>query len=228
MIARQSRKIPGYRPVQDVRNIQIVKEQKSSKEKLSFRLKTCRATALSVIRFFADRGAVSRRIACYASGGATKSCGKWWSQAGSNRRPPACKAGALPAELWPRDLSFFRLAALVVRSLGHVPDVHSRRSLTTALPAEKSPASLFFQVPSQASRKSPIHRSYQPRFCAIFRESRRRFATHSLLCERSSNAESRKMVGLGRFELPTSPLSGVRSNQLSYRPTGCCCSSDNL
>jgi hypothetical protein len=27
-----------------------------------------------------------------------------------------------------------------------------------------------------------------------------------------------KMVGLGRVELPTSPLSGVRSNQLSYRP----------
>ena len=27
------------------------------------------------------------------------------------------------------------------------------------------------------------------------------------------------MVGLGRFELPTSRLSGGRSNQLSYRPT---------
>ena len=27
-----------------------------------------------------------------------------------------------------------------------------------------------------------------------------------------------KLVGLGRVELPTSPLSGVRSNQLSYRP----------
>ena len=26
------------------------------------------------------------------------------------------------------------------------------------------------------------------------------------------------MVGRGRFELPTSPLSGARSNQLSYRP----------
>ena len=26
------------------------------------------------------------------------------------------------------------------------------------------------------------------------------------------------MVGLGRFELPTSRLSGVRSNRLSYRP----------
>ena len=28
------------------------------------------------------------------------------------------------------------------------------------------------------------------------------------------------MVGLGGFEPPTSPLSGVRSNQLSYRPAG--------
>lgn len=25
----------------------------------------------------------------------------WWSQSESNRRPPACKAGALPIELWP-------------------------------------------------------------------------------------------------------------------------------
>ncbi len=55
----------------------------------------------------------------------------WWSQGGSNSRPPACKAGALPAELWPLNIA---------------------------------------------------------------------------------------MVGLGGFEPPTSPLSGVRSNQLSYRP----------
>jgi hypothetical protein len=27
------------------------------------------------------------------------------------------------------------------------------------------------------------------------------------------------MVGLGRIELPTSPLSGVRSSHLSYRPS---------
>ena len=54
----------------------------------------------------------------------------WWSQAGSNRRPPACKADALPTELWP---------------LSH-------------------------------------------------------------------------LVGLGGLEPPTSPLSGVRSNHLSYRP----------
>src|SRR3954453_22806877 len=25
----------------------------------------------------------------------------WWSQSGSNRRPQACKASALPTELWP-------------------------------------------------------------------------------------------------------------------------------
>ena len=56
----------------------------------------------------------------------------WWSQTGSNRRPPACKAGALPIELWPR-------------------------------------------TPS-------------------------------------------KMVGLDRLERSTSPLSGVHSNHLSYRP----------
>ena len=28
----------------------------------------------------------------------------WWRMTGSNRRPPACKAGALPAELIPQDL----------------------------------------------------------------------------------------------------------------------------
>src|SRR5205085_12072263 len=28
--------------------------------------------------------------------------GVWWSQPGSNRRPQACKASALPTELWPR------------------------------------------------------------------------------------------------------------------------------
>ena len=58
---------------------------------------------------------------------------EWWSLSGSNRRPPACKAGALPAELRPQGI------------LGI-------------------------------------------------------------------------MVGLGGLEPPASPLSGVRSNHLSYRP----------
>ena len=29
---------------------------------------------------------------------------RWWSQTGSNRRPHACKARALPTELWPREI----------------------------------------------------------------------------------------------------------------------------
>ena len=37
----------------------------------------------------------------------------------------------------------------------------------------------------------------------------------ALLCE-----PRQRLVGLGRIELPTSPLSGVRSSQLSYRPGG--------
>ena len=63
----------------------------------------------------------------------------WWSQGGSNSRPPACKAGALPAELWPL-----------------------------------SPFLFLLFLPW--------------------------------------------LVGLGGLEPPTSPLSGVRSNHLSYRP----------
>ena len=35
----------------------------------------------------------------------------------------------------------------------------------------------------------------------------------------SDSGDACSVVGLGRFELPTSPLSGVRSNQLSYRPS---------
>src|SRR6185312_4056967 len=75
----------------------------------------------------------------------------WWSQSGSNRRPPACKAGALPAELWPR----------------------------------------FSEESAQG--------------CAVLIGSSRRDPREV-------------MVGLGGLEPPASPLSGVRSNHLSYRP----------
>src|SRR6266436_9511627 len=39
---------------------------------------------------------------------------------------------------------------------------------------------------------------------------------YSIVKDRTATAKS--LVGLGRIELPTSPLSGVRSSQLSYRP----------
>src|SRR6185436_5151890 len=42
----------------------------------------------------------------------------WWSQTESNRRPPACKAGALPTELWPLQGSGIR--SQVSGSIGSV------------------------------------------------------------------------------------------------------------
>ncbi len=87
---------------------------------------------------------LSHRTACRYVGCLSREIGcAWWSQTGSNRRPQACKASALPTELWPR-------------------------SATQLVPP------------------TPAH--------------------------------PKRMVGPGRVELPTSRLSGVRSNHLSYGP----------
>src|SRR5581483_6440665 len=43
------------------------------------------------------------------------------------------------------------------------------------------------------------------------------FAIEDWPC-RAKRREARRLVGLGRFELPTSRLSSARSNQLSYKP----------
>jgi hypothetical protein len=48
----------------------------------------------------------SRETVCFISGNSLPPLcrepgDKWWSQSGSNRRPQACKASALPTELWP-------------------------------------------------------------------------------------------------------------------------------
>ena len=91
----------------------------------------------------------------------------WWSQTGSNRRPHACKARALPAELWPRT---------------------RRRMHFTALDCALAFACATTQQP-------PFKKA----------------------C-RAEAAEQRRLVGLGRLELPTSRLSSARSNQLSYKP----------
>ena len=83
-----------------------------------------------------------RRVACV---------GNLWSWTGSNRRHPACKAGALPTELQPLNVS-----------------------LSLHLPAVVA---------------SPVF-------------------------------PNGNLVGLGGLEPPTSRLSGARSSQLSYRPSG--------
>ena len=150
---------------------------------------------------------------------------KWWSQAGSNRRPPACKAGALPAELWPPDLSFFRLAALHF-VLGRLCTVCTRPPSPKMRLAsrKKSCVSVLLEhwkfFLNFVATSTPFGVPIRAPFC-----SGRSIvaAPHSLLCKLRGSCKLGKMVGLGRFELPTSPLSGVRSNQLSYRPAGCCC-----
>ena len=48
------------------------------------------------------RDALHARIHFYGRHLAKAGHYRWWSQTESNRRPPACKAGALPTELWPR------------------------------------------------------------------------------------------------------------------------------
>src|ERR1700688_1335425 len=50
------------------------------------------------------RGSLRHDGACRAEAGVASE--GWWSQAGSNRRPLACHASALPAELWPLTLHF--------------------------------------------------------------------------------------------------------------------------
>src|SRR5437868_3872049 len=89
----------------------------------------------------------------------------WWSQTGSNRRPHACKARALPAELWPR-------------TRRRMPDWLAEPKLASTGPP--SPIGL---------RRGSLVR-----------------------------LRERRLVGLGRLELPTSRLSSARSNQLSYKP----------
>jgi hypothetical protein len=116
----------------------------------------------------------SLRQACPAVAGAASE--GWWSQTGSNRRPHACKARALPAELWPR----------------------TRRRMLC-----------WHAQPKLASTSPPSpHRASKTRVDALY----------GLRRGSLSSPRERRLVGLGRLELPTSRLSSARSNQLSYKP----------
>ena len=98
--------------------------------------------------------------------------GAWWSQTDSNRRHPACKAGALPTELWP---------------LSQLTQTKQSKGLS-----KNRFEKILFLIDPQIS---------------IFGEAGK------LICEFN-------LVGPTRFELVTSRLSSVRSNQLSYGPKG--------
>ena len=101
----------------------------------------------------------------------------WWSQTGSNRRPHACKARALPTELWP--LSNFGKAKMRKRK----------------------------QMFCISKTSSCACQSDMCTLVVCFANACRAYVGGCFT--------TLTLVGLGRFELPTSPLSGVRSNQLS-------------
>src|SRR5690349_22220296 len=65
-------------------------------------------------------------------------------RSGSNRRPPACKAGALPAELWPPLIPGGSgrscTSDLTLRSEEHTSELQSRRDLVCRLLLEKKKA----------------------------------------------------------------------------------------
>ena len=110
--------------------------------------------------------------------GASGKGGKWWSQTGSNRRPEACKATALPTELWPRPKPD-------PRRTRPPQDPRAQRSKDQGIQNQSA-----FIKPHGSNRRGPATMGQAP-----------------------------ILVGLGRFELPTSRLSSARSNQLSYRPS---------
>lgn len=68
----------------------------------------------------------------------------WWSQTGSNRRPHACKARALPAELWPRNQKTNAHSMKVV-GLGRLELPTSRLSSARSNQLSYKPLTLSYQ-----------------------------------------------------------------------------------
>ena len=82
---------------------------------------------------------------------------KWWRMTGSNRRPPACKAGALPAELIPQDSNYFNPELVGLVGLEPTTPALSRRCSNQL---SYRPSAIGFSY--QAVRAAPIRLMYQP------------------------------------------------------------------
>ena len=129
-----------------------------------------------------------------------------WRITGSNRWPPACKAGALPTELIPREMGLGRLELPTSRLSG------VRSNLLSYKPGKKQ----IWMNPSRFKhilKKSRLKRDgFKWRITGSNRwpPACKAGALPTELIPRE--------MGLGRLELPTSRLSGVRSNLLSYKP----------
>ena len=87
---------------------------------------------------------------------------RWWRQPGSNRRHPACKAGALPTELCPRGTSISTLAQALFGPLNAVRKGCGRHIL--------APAGLMCGAfPPPPPRRAFHHRPASPPGCSLER-----------------------------------------------------------
>jgi hypothetical protein len=79
----------------------------------------------------------------------------WWSQTGSNRRPHACKARALPAELWPRNQKTNAPHSIKVVGLGRLELPTSRLSSARSNQLSYKPLTLISCEMSEPARAQP-------------------------------------------------------------------------
>ena len=78
-----------------------------------------------------ERDALHARICFHGrAAGEPELIDRWWSQTESNRRPPACKAGALPTELWPRIAVPAKREWWAWEDLNFRPHAYQARALT--------------------------------------------------------------------------------------------------
>ena len=76
------------------------------------------------------RDALHARISFHGRATGRAGLYRWWSQTESNRRPPACKAGALPTELWPRTAAPAKREWWAWEDLNFRPHAYQARALT--------------------------------------------------------------------------------------------------
>jgi hypothetical protein len=113
----------------------------------------------------------------------------WWSQTGSNRRPHACKARALPTELWPRFKTRRRPKAVV--GLGGLEPPTSRLSSARS-------NQLSYKPGRRRSPRPRRHKGKPRRKLPYPRSERETKAARSRKCSLTGCLILSRMTNLGR------------------------------
>src|ERR1700754_2193267 len=100
--------------------------------------------------------------------------GGWWSQTGSNRRPHACKARALPTELWPLQSSEARRQSSAQRWQRSAAGLDDRRLKLVVLGRLELPTSRLSSARSNQLSYKPEEASSQRPAAQMRANSRRK------------------------------------------------------